>query len=21
MMHYKFEIKPKELFPPSVFPP
>ena len=21
MMHYKFEIKPKELFPPNVFPP
>ena len=21
MMHYKYEIKPKELFPPSVFPP
>ena len=21
MMHYKFEIKPKELFPPTVFPP
>ena len=21
MMHYKFEIKPKELFPPNIFPP
>lgn len=21
MMHYKFEIKAKELFPPNVFPP
>ena len=21
MMHYKYEIKPKELFPPNVFPP
>lgn len=21
MMHYKFEIKGKELFPPSIFPP
>jgi hypothetical protein len=21
MMHYKYDIKPKELFPPDVFPP